>query len=226
MEWSKIKNIVLLILVCVNAFLLALVLLQQHKTARFQEEASAGAVSALANSGIAFHLERVPRDMELAGLNFTQDRSGEQAAAEALLGRVTEQAESTTMRTLYAGANGSAEFFMSGEFSVALDAGVYQADPDELERAGRDCLALLGMEAELVSRETREQESVWTYRQLWEDVPVFSCQVELTWRDGSLVLLRGRRLAGSALPADTGAPLTTATVLVRFLAGLNEGNYV
>ena len=180
MEWSKIKNIVLLILVCVNAFLLALVLLQQHKTARFQEEASAGAVSALANSGIAFHLERVPRDMELAGLNFTQDRSGEQAAAEALLGRVTEQAESTTMRTLYAGANGSAEFFMSGEFSVALDAGVYQADPDELERAGRDCLALLGMEAELVSRETREQESVWTYRQLWEDVPVFSCQVELT----------------------------------------------
>ena len=32
--------------------------------------------------------------------------------------------------------------------------------------------------------------------------------------------------AGSALPADTGAPLTTATVLVRFLAGLNEGNYV
>ena len=102
MEWSKIKNIVLLILVCVNAFLLALVLLQQHKTARFQEEASAGAVSALANSGIAFHLERVPRDMELAGLNFTQDRSGEQAAAEALLGRVTEQAESTTMRTLYA----------------------------------------------------------------------------------------------------------------------------
>lgn len=93
--------------------------------------------------------------MELAGLNFTQDRSGEQAAAEALLGRVTEQAESTTMRTLYAGANGSAEFFMSGEFSVALDAGVYQADPDELERAGRDCLALLGMEAELVSRETR-----------------------------------------------------------------------
>ena len=75
--------------------------------------------------------------MELAGLNFTQDRSGEQAAAEALLGRVTEQAESTTMRTLYAGANGSAEFFMSGEFSVALDAGVYQADPDELERAGR-----------------------------------------------------------------------------------------
>ena len=130
------------------------------------------------------------------------------------------------MRTLYAGANGRAEFFMSGEFSVALDAGVYQADADELERAGRDCLALLGMEAELVSRETREQESVWTYRQLWEDVPVFSCQVELTWRDGSLVLLRGRRLAGSALPADTGAPLTTATVLVRFLAGLNEGNYV
>ena len=45
MEWSKIKNIVLLILVCVNAFLLALVLLQQHKTAQFQEEASAGAVS-------------------------------------------------------------------------------------------------------------------------------------------------------------------------------------
>ena len=105
MEWSKIKNIVLLILVCVNAFLLALVLLQQHKTAQFQEEASAGAVSALANSGIAFHLERVPRDMELAGLNFTQDRSGEQAAAEALLGRVTEQAESTTMRTLPGGAD-------------------------------------------------------------------------------------------------------------------------
>ncbi len=222
MEWSKIKNIILLILVLVNVALLALVVLRENRSAQNVEEARAGAVAALERSGIAVELERLPQDMELCELTFTRDRGGEQAAAEALLGAVSAGADSSAVRLVYTGAGGTAEFAMGGEFTVALEPGVHTLNGRTEEEAGLGCLELLGIQAELVSAVRDGGDTVLTYRQLWQGVPVFSCPVELTWRDGELVRIQGQRLAGSSAPAGgTELPLSTATVLVRFLAGLN-----
>ena len=38
MEWSKLKNIILLLLVSVNAFLLILVGVQESRAARYEED--------------------------------------------------------------------------------------------------------------------------------------------------------------------------------------------
>lgn len=74
MEWSKIKNIIILILVGLNVFLLALVAVRESKSARYQEEARAGVLSALERSGIQFLPEKVPADMELTPLTVTRSR--------------------------------------------------------------------------------------------------------------------------------------------------------
>lgn len=96
MEWSKIKNIIILILVGLNVFLLALVAVRESKSARYQEEARAGVLSALERSGIQFLPEKVPADMELTPLTVTRSREREQSMAQALLGpwngRIREEA--------------------------------------------------------------------------------------------------------------------------------------
>ena len=52
MEWSKLKNIILLLLVSVNAFLLILVGVQESRAARYEEDTRQAAVRVLEQSGI------------------------------------------------------------------------------------------------------------------------------------------------------------------------------
>ena len=60
MEWSKIKNIVILLLALVNVFLLVLVVSQERRSVRYQEEARTEAVAVLAKNGVDFLPERIP----------------------------------------------------------------------------------------------------------------------------------------------------------------------
>ena len=53
MEWSKIKNIVILLLALVNVFLLVLVVSQERRSVRYQEEARTEAVAVLAKNGFS-----------------------------------------------------------------------------------------------------------------------------------------------------------------------------
>ena len=81
MEWSKVKNIIILMLVCMNVFLLILVGLREGRAARYQEGAREDAVAALERGGITFALEKVPRDMTLTPMTVTRSRDNEQAMA-------------------------------------------------------------------------------------------------------------------------------------------------
>ena len=61
MEWSKLKNIILLLLVSVNAFLLILVGVQESRAARYEEDTRQAAVRVLEQSGITSARSGSPR---------------------------------------------------------------------------------------------------------------------------------------------------------------------
>lgn len=221
MEWSKIKNIVILILLGVNLALLALLIPQERRQAQLAAETWAGAVSALERSGISFEAEQPPLDMELTPLAFTRDRAGEQEAAEALLGPLREAEDSSSVRTLYTGAGGSAEFTLGGEFSIHPAGLITPSAGEDRDQASRACLAQLGITGRLLEERTEGTAYVLTYCQEWEGDPVFSCRTEVTWEGNTLASIQGERLTGTTAAA-AGEPLSTADALVRFLAGLNR----
>lgn len=226
MEWSKIKNIILLILVLANVFLLILVGMREGRGVRYEEDTRDAAVATLERSGIAVALEHLPKEMELTALTVNRDRSGEAEAAEALLGGAVETGE-TDVRPRYTGPYGSIEFDMNGGFSAELEPGAWIVGEDEdYERASREALEILGFQGELLSSRTVPGGMELVFQQEWEDAPLFSCQVTLTWSDGSLVRMEGQRLVGTATPSSDGEPLSVANTLIRFLAGINEGGYV
>ena len=75
MEWSKIKNIVLLMLLAVNLFLLVLVADQERKSAAYQEEARTGAVEILEKTNIHMDLERLPPESDFHTMAVERDRT-------------------------------------------------------------------------------------------------------------------------------------------------------
>lgn len=225
MEWPKLKNIILLLLVCVNAVLLVLSAMQAGRSARYAEETRQAAVQALAQGGISFELERLPQDLSFSPLLVTRERESEAEVARLLLGEVLRQDEND-VRHRYASQSGTAEFTMNGSFSVQFQSdGWVKEHERSYEDASRSCLERMGLSCSLVSAEVNGSSAALTFCQEWEGVPIFSCLITLNWQGDELVRIEGQRLSGAAVPSE-GAPLSTAGILIRFLAGVNEGGYV
>ena len=128
MEWSKIKTIVLLMLVGVNACLLLLVGLRIGRGALYEDETRQAVVQVLERGGIAFELEQVPKDIDLPTLTVARDRDSEAEVSRVLLGEVTQTGESE-VRPAYSGAGGTAEFSLNGSFTVGFDQARWQCQP-------------------------------------------------------------------------------------------------
>lgn len=226
MEWSKLKNVILLMLLCVNVILLLLVGSQASQDRRYQEETKQAAQAVLEQGGIAFTLDEIPDDLTLPVTTVTRDRSGEAGVAAALLGEVTLEGESE-VRPRYTGPGGSAEFSMNGSFTIRLTAGTRTLGEDQdYEASSQACLDAMGFTGTLSDVSQNGEETILTYCQSWEGSPLFSCTVRLHWQENDLIQVEGQRLDGTASASSGKALLSTPTILVRFLAGINEGGYV
>ena len=226
MEWSKIKTIILLMLVCANVALLALVFAREGLGLRYADETRQSAVQVLAQNGIQFIPQQVPEDISYPTLSLSRDRSGEEALARQQLGEVTTVSE-TDVRHQYQSENGSMEFSMNGSFQVEFVSDAWTKGPEERwEEASARFLSQLGFTGQLEISQNTGDGMEMTYCQVWSGAPVFSCQVHLRWQGDSLILAEGQRLAGTVSGGERGQLLSSTTILMRFLAGLNQHGFV
>lgn len=226
MEWSKLKNVILLMLLCVNLILLLLVGCQASQDLRYQTETRQAAQAVLEQGGISFTLDEVPDDLALPVITVTRSRSGEADIAAALLGEVTLQGESE-VRPRYSGPGGTAEFSMNGSFTISLSSGTWTLEEGQTHAASSQaCLDAMGFAGTLSDTVQVGEETILTYAQSWEGTPIFSCTLRLHWQGDTLIRVEGQRLDGSVSASAAKSLLSTPTVLVRFLAGINEGGYV
>lgn len=226
MEWSKIKTIILLMLVCANAALLALVFAREGLGLRYADETKQSAVQVLEQNGIQLLPQQVPEDISYSTLNLTRDRSGEEAIARLLLGDVTSASESD-VRHEFLSEKGSMEFSMNGSFQVEFAQGAWLREKGEsYEEASQRFLSQLDFTGQWEASEAVSDGTLLTYCQVWSKVPVFSCQVSLLWQGDELRHAQGQRLAGTAAAEGSAQPLSTTTILIRFLSGLSQNGFV
>lgn len=226
MRWSKIKNIIILLLVIVNGFLLALVGIRAWRTERGQRETRERMVGILANNGIEFLPEEVPGALELASWQVNTERPGETQAA-ALVGEVTET-ETTAAGTTYVGVRGTVTFSDDGGVEAGFAPGGWSADRERVAAVTTEMLGALEVSSARVTERREEDDAVTvTVTQLWEGAPVFGQTLTFFWQGGEFVSLSGRYLRGSGeLAASGGSGITASTALTRFLTALNDGGYV
>ena len=133
MRWSRIKNIIILLLVIVNGFLLALVGVRAWRTEQGARETRERMVEILSNNGIAFLPEEVPGALELAAWQVNAEPPGQTQAA-ALVGEVTET-ETTAAGTTYVGARGTVTFSAGGGVEASFLPGGWSAGRERIDAA-------------------------------------------------------------------------------------------
>lgn len=218
MESAKLKNIILIILVVTNFFLLSLMVFQRLESHQYQQKALADAVVLLEQRGISVQTETLPTRDFPAPLALERDQAGEHEIFAALLGEDTRLTQRGLV-SLYAGSLGQAEVRGDGSFSVKLEPGTYPLG--EGIAPADHALPFLSRHMDCSGQIDRITDHTVTVTQLWRGDPVFSCQVTLTYDQSSLVSIAGTRLVGHpSADAQSGQPLSTATLLVRFRAGL------
>lgn len=218
MESAKLKNIILIILIVTNALLLGLMVFQRLESHQYQQKALADAVELLEQRGISVRQEAISTQDFPAPMTLARDQAGEREVFTALLGEDTVLTQRGLV-SLYTGPLGQAEVRGDGSFSVQLEPGAYPlgegGDPASHARTTLSRRMGFSGQVEQVADDTV------TATQFWNSSPVFSCQITVIYDRDSLVSIAGTRLVGQpAADAQAGLPLSTATLLVRFRAGL------
>ncbi|MCI8538505.1 MAG: hypothetical protein HFF18_07550 [Oscillospiraceae bacterium] len=225
MEWSKIKNIVLLILAALNIILLCIVLYRQQEARRYETELRASTVAVLADKGISVDEDTIPWEDRRATHTVRRSLEEEAALAEQMLG-VCQLAD--TSPYTYANAVGSVRFRTNGEFVLQ-----YEGDsPFGLAEQGAEAvhagqvLEKLGLAAEIIEVRNTEGSIVEvSARQVWDSGPLFDCVSVLEYRSGQLRQVSGKRLFGTP---DSGGQqsLTAASLLMGFMGELVSSGQV
>lgn len=229
MQWSKIKSIALLILALVNVVLLVMVGTQEYSSAKYQEEARTQAVALLEKNGITFLPSEIPQDMTLSTLEVDRERMGtsEDAMATALLGEGITITQSGDTQISYTSNFGTADFYSSGRLNFTFADGVYAVGEEGYTAQATALLDQLDYDFQWVSTATQmgedDQETTITFCQTWGGLPIFSCQTIFTYQGDSLQRIDAQRLGGTNQETEGDELRTTATILVQFLGGINDG---
>lgn len=215
MEWPKLKNIVILILLVVNGFLLVLVGARREESVRYERAALLQTIQVLEQGGIQVDPDAVVPADSLTPMAVDRDLDREARLAQALLDESVQGENRGGGLYLYRGALGEVSLRAGGELSAGFEEDEHwRADRPEDHAAA--LLEKLGVEAVRTGLSEEDGETVVRFRQSWNGVPVFSCEVELIYRDGYLAALRGVLLTAGAGTAEMGTSLTLPTALMRF----------
>ena len=222
MEWSRIKTIVLIILAITNISLLGFLLQREVRLQSAQDEALANAVLFLEKNGVSLDQGELPEEMALLPQTVEWDREQEREAAEVLLGgQVQEQAWSDEIYRYY-NETGSVQFHRDGTFRGEFVEGAFPLEGRDPVDYGLEILKTFGVEGEELSVQAGEGDSatVVTFRQLWNQVPIFNHQSTLTFRENCLVAVEGRRLTGEPVQDSGRKPVSVPTALFQFYHGM------
>lgn len=225
MEWRRLKTIIILILLLVNGFLLVLVAARREEALRYDREALEQTLEVLESRGIQVDPDSLSSAGDLRPLSINRDLEAEQKLACALLDETVEAHNRGGGLYLYRGKLGEISLRAGGEFSAEL-----VEDPhwrgDQPEDHAAALLQAMGVDARQIDLAARGMETVVRFRQLWDDVPVFSCEVEFIYRNGLLRAIRGTLLTTGQVEREQGEALTLPTALMRFLDGITAAGDV
>ncbi|MBR2666663.1 MAG: hypothetical protein IKD96_00695 [Oscillospiraceae bacterium] len=222
MEWSKLKSIILILLVVVDLLLMGLAMYLHAQTRHQRQNAEADLIALFAQSDIALPPSCLPaREPLLSPRTTVRDTDAEAQAAAALLGEITETNLSGSTHS-FASDRGTAVFSANGNFSVTLEPGALPAAGSPARQAAK-LLRSMGVEAVQADAAGEAEAAELVFTQTVEDLPIFSCTVTFGYDETSLISCSGRCLLGETPVRSGDTPLSTATLLLHFLNDVKTG---
>jgi len=221
-EWSKLKNIIILILLILNLCLLLLAGGRQRQCHVADDELRHSTVAFMEKKGIRVSEDIVPWEKPCFVQTSARDQQEEARLATAILGE--SQGNTVGIAMEYTGNAGSVRFYPDGRFSVLLSDGDRDTASD-MERDALKYMGKLGLDLKLTRANTEGGETRLKFMQLTKGHPVFTCEIEMLYQDGQLRSVKGWRLFGE-VSQDTlnQEPMTAPTLLLRFIEAIRMEN--
>lgn len=222
MEWSKIKNIMLFMLVITNLLLLFFVVVPSAQQKKLEDEGIQSAIALLAQRGITVDAQVIPDEIDIHAQTVTPDRSLETTLAENLLG--DDAVIQDLGGDVYHYSNGSSviRFHSGGEFTAQFESSLFPLGETSSETHGQTIVSLLQLDASLTAVSRTDDSLSLIYNQLWDGVPLLDYGFTLHYEENSLIQISSaKRLAGDAVVIDT-TDLPVSTALMQFLTGIHQ----
>ena len=221
MPVSKIKNLILLILLLSVIGLLVQIIPAQLEQTRAEEALHTQLEQLFASYELRLDGAALPRSVSLYAIELSAQRTDAESAAQALLGAdAVLQPDSTHYESTYSSAAGSCTFRSDGGFSAVLSG---EKSVSEIRRAAGKLLRRMGFEAQSVSEPSRVSAGVYTVtaEQSLLGVPLLSDGLTLTYTNGCLTGIEGTFFTGASQLARTSedAGVSCADALVALLSG-------
>ncbi len=219
MESSKIKNIIIVILLTVNMFFLVIFLIGHTESGKLERQAKEDIVSIFAAAGVSLDISKIPGNISLGYYKLARDTGGEKLIAETLLGAKDMVSEGGNIYR-YANVLGEAVFRPSGEFEVYFTSG--KQFEDASPKALVAYLKNMGFAANIknVATEASGGES-YVFGLEYAGLRIFNASVVMRFEAGKLVSVSGRRPASAPQYSDS-AIMNVSGALISFINGIRD----
>ena len=215
MSVSRIKSIVIGVLVIINLLFLTLIVADKVRENRTRVEELQRVTELFSKNGVVISPEVKLSDTPAA-------RSGPRStqAEAALAGRLLGEAEVSDQGGsiyLYTSDRGEALFRSGGELEIDLAPGALEGECSE---AGvKKLLKSLG----LTAREPAVGDGIARTVQTCQGLPIFNCELELRFDSGCLRSISGRLAADMGAETGGDGGMSCASALMRFLSLVISG---
>ena len=209
MERYRLKNIIILILVLVNVFLLSSLVYRKSEESAALRRTEEELVELFASSGITLEDRAISWETPTPPLLLSRSEALERQAAEFLLGsglHVSSQGGTNT----YAASQGSVQFRSNGSFEATGD--LCTESPEDFCRKFCSKFSYSDLSFRLDSDTQYTGSAVFHH----ESKPVYNCTVTFTILDGTLVHVSGTLLPQEGISAERESLLSAAAALTTF----------
>lgn len=227
MDSIKVKNFIIIVLLIVNAILLAVFITDYARENALEESTVEGAVALLGENGISVAGDVDLSERQIEALSISRDNARELDMVEGLLGSVTTSDPGGNIM-LYFGSSGEARFSGTGGVEINLCAGSYSTtDP---VAAARRFASELGMDTmrEPISSDidSEKLEGTLVLGCTVDGVRVVNCNLSFTFANGELMAVYGTRVLDTVTQGSERSAVDVPTVLMRFLELVLDGGHI
>jgi len=225
-EHSKIKNIIIIILLIVNIFFLALFLIGRIETGKLEKKTKEDAIRILESYGISLDMAVIPAYYDLGSYETLRDTDSERLIAESVLGKC-EMDDLGGNIYQYNSSLGKAVFRGNGEFSIEIEAGAPVSDTSAAALGAY--LNKLNIPVDLNSTEEEYIDgslSSTRFTVVFDGVRIFNCRITMSFSGGNLMSISGRRLTSAPSASRSEPMIGVYTAIISFLQGVRETNLI
>lgn len=220
METRRLKNIAILILLLLNAFLLLLLGYQELLGLHAEQEAMEELKTLFATEELTLALETSSLEESLTPLTLTRNMESEASIAAFLLGGTVEMRIEGGGICSYTSEAGTVQFRSGGGFDTVR----FSRTVENAEDFVRQFCDKFGYED--ISGELADGSGSVTATQYVARVPIFGCGVTLTFENGCLVSVAGAHIDLGDAETESEESLSGVSVLVRFFDYRNQEGIV